>query len=113
MLFTVRTPLLQRCPRCFVCSSNLFQSETAINTNQPDRRALAAAAAFRVVFGDGGEALRADGNSKGARVSPLWRQRFFVQARICDWPEVVDARRRGSGRRGGGGHMIHTHDAVT
>ena len=52
-------------------------------------RALAASAAFGIVLGEGGEALRTDAEGGGgggrggggARVSPLWRQRFFVQVK--------------------------------
>jgi len=45
---------------------------------------LAAAAAFGIALGEDGEALIAGsggGGSGGLRVSPLWRQRFFVQVR--------------------------------
>ncbi|CAN0278933.1 unnamed protein product, partial [Ectocarpus sp. 4 AP-2014] len=61
----------------------------------PSRRALAAAAAFGVALGDDGEVLRADADGGGgdggggARVSPLWRQRFFVQT----FPKLLTAAR--------------------
>ncbi|CAB1109523.1 unnamed protein product [Ectocarpus sp. CCAP 1310/34] len=66
----------------------------------PSRRALAAAAAFGVTLGDDGEVLRADADGGGgdggggdggggARVSPLWRQRFFVQT----FPKLLTAAR--------------------
>lgn len=46
------------------------------------RRALAAAAAFGVALGEGWEARRAGEEEGGARVSPVWRQRFFVQVGV-------------------------------
>lgn len=51
----------------------------AVARDRRRARALAAAAAFGIALGEDGEALRTDGDSGGARVSPLWRQRFFVQ----------------------------------
>lgn len=41
--------------------------------------ALAAASGFGVVMRDEGDALRMDGDRSEFRVSPLWRQKFFVQ----------------------------------
>ncbi|CAM9457380.1 unnamed protein product, partial [Ectocarpus sp. 12 AP-2014] len=70
----------------------------------PSRRALAAAAAFGVALGDDGEVLRADADGGsgdgggGARVSPLWRQRFFVQT----FPKLLMAARGPARTRTGG-----------
>ena len=41
--------------------------------------ALAAAAAYGVVLGDVGVALKTSGEGGGVRISPVWRQKFFVQ----------------------------------
>lgn len=49
--------------------------------DKQDTLGLAAASAFGVALGEDGDALRADSGGGGARVSPLWRQRFFVQVK--------------------------------
>eukprot|EP00904_Undaria_pinnatifida_P006781 jgi/Undpi1/3232/HiC_scaffold_15.g06606.m1 len=81
-------------------------------------RALAASAAFGIVLGEGGEALTTDAEGGGgggrggggARVSPLWRQRFFVQT----FPKLVAAARGGkAGTAGARGSTAVSPEVAT
>ncbi|CAN0173653.1 unnamed protein product [Scytosiphon promiscuus] len=69
----------------------LLLNTSSAEGERPGPRALAAAAAFGILLGDAGESLRTDidGNGGGARLSPLWKQRLFVQA----FPKLLVASR--------------------
>eukprot|EP00752_Nemacystus_decipiens_P008715 g7777.t1 len=76
----------------------LLTTATPATGGRPNTRGLAAAAAFGIALGQNGEGLRTDdggggggagAGGGGARVSPLWRQRFFVKT----FPKLLAASR--------------------